>query len=86
MQYPGAANARGIINGAFYEVTAFSNEGVAIKMLDPPPPEGEEPKVFEVHIDHLKHLRLGWAITYFSSQSRTLRGHVRLWDVQNLII
>ena len=36
-----------------------------------------------VSMAHMKHLRLGFAMTYASAQGRTLRDTVRLWQTSH---
>ena len=66
-------HGKGIINGAFYTVRSWDETHI---MLWDEDLEIE----FKIPMAATRHLRLGWAITYASIQSRTLRQHVRLWD------
>ena len=43
----------------------------------------ESDEVIEVSVDHMKNLRLSFAICYFSVQGRTLRDRTRLWDTDH---
>ena len=61
-----------VVHGAFYKVLGW-DEKVRIKDL-------ETDQEIEVSKADMKKFRYGWALTYASAQSRTLREHVRLWD------
>jgi hypothetical protein len=69
----GNVTDRKIVHGAFYTVLNFSDTIVRLKDLE---------TQTEVEIPHasMKHCRYGFAITYASVQSRTLREHTRLHD------
>ena len=65
-----------IVHGAFYEVLGWDDKAVRLN-------DTELEQELLVSMAHMKHLRLGFAMTYASSQSRTLRDTVRLWDTNH---
>ena len=65
-----------IVHGAFYVVQSWDEKAVKVKDTE----IGQE---LTVKMDHMKHMRLGYSLTYASCQSRTLRETVRLWDTNH---
>ena len=72
----GANNGyRGITNGTFLTVEAMSDTHVTLN---------NDLEQFDVTFDALaRHTRLGWALTIFSAQGRSLRGGVELHEVSH---
>jgi hypothetical protein len=69
-------NRKGVVNGAFYAVQGWSTKHVFIKDL-------ESDEALQVPMESMKHLRIGFSLTYASVQGRTLREHTRLWDTSH---
>ena len=63
---------KGLIHGAFLQVLSWNAEKVQLKDI-------ESLEEIELPVTSLKTLRAGWALTYCSSQGRTLRDCC-LWD------
>ena len=40
----------------------------------------ESDEELSVALDHMRYLRIGYAITMAAVQGRTLRAHTRIWD------
>ena len=72
----GNTTTKGIVNGVFYEVKSFTENHVQVKDL-------ESDEELNVHTDHMRYMRLGWAMCYFTVQGRTLKAHTRLWDTDH---
>ena len=71
----GNLTAKGLTHGAFYEVESFNEQKCRLRDIE----TGAE---LEMPIGNLKHCRLGWALTYCSSQSRSPQD-VCLWDTSH---
>ena len=72
----GAVTAHKIIHAAFYQVLSWDDKHVHVR-------DTETKQELAVAFANMKHMRLGFSMTYASAQSRTLRETVRLWDSQN---
>ena len=72
----GNTTGKKIVNGCLYVVQSFTPTMVTIRNL-------ENDEIIDVSVDHMKNLRLSFAICYFSVQGRTLREHTRLWDTDH---
>ena len=66
---------KGLIHGQFLEVQSWDADKVRLKDI-------ESQEELELPLASLKTLRAGWALTYCSSQGRSLRD-VCLWDAQH---
>ena len=69
----GNTTAKDVVNAVFYQVQGWSETRGHIADLD----SGEE---FSVALDHMRYLRIGFAITMAAVQGRTLRARTRIWD------
>ena len=65
--------AQKIVHAAFYQVLSWDSNQVKVQ-------DTGTKQELAVKLEHMRHFRLGFALTYASAQSRTLRETVRLFD------